>query len=135
MLPLLLHLAICIEQNPEELIFQIPKMGRHLSAWRTNKCIISRQILTNANKTSVGWRRFQCIPNAFCRRRDTHQKNPAQVHGATSNFVSLVKSTLSYCLATLQHIPHIHSTFDGNSTSLEDQPTSPKGFVCVFLSS
>ena len=53
--------------------------------------------------------------------------DPAQVHGATSNFVSLMKSTLSYYLVTLQHIPHI--AFDGNSTSLEDQPTSPKGFV------
>jgi len=40
---------------------------------------------------------------------------------------SLVKS--SYCLATLQHIPRIHSAFYGNSASLEDQPTSPKSFV------
>ena len=37
-----------------------------------------------------------------------------------SNFDSLVKSALSYYLATLQHIPHIHSALYGNSTSLED---------------
>ena len=37
--------------------------------------------------------------------------------------------TLPLCLATLQHIPRIHSAFDGYSASLEDQPTSPKGFV------
>ena len=33
----------------------------------------------------------------------------------TSNFDSLVKSELSYCLATLQHISRIHSAFYGNS--------------------
>ena len=31
--------------------------------------------------------------------------------------------------ATLQHIPRIHSAFYGNSAALEDQPTSPKGFL------
>ena len=46
-----------------------------------------------------------------------------------SHFDSLVKSKLSYCLATLQHIPHIHSALYGNSASLEDQPMSPKGIV------
>jgi len=40
-----------------------------------------------------------------------------------------VKSTLNYCLASLQHIPHVNSTYYGNSTLLEDQPTSPKSFV------
>ena len=31
--------------------------------------------------------------------------------------------------ATLQHIPHIHSAFYGNSAALEYQPMSPKGFL------
>ena len=33
---------------------------------------------------------------------------------------SLVKSALSYYLATLQHIPRIHSALYGNITLLED---------------
>ena len=53
----------------------------------------------------------------------------ADYWSSTSNFDSLVKSTLSYCLATLQRIPRIHTAFYGNSASLEDQPTSQKGFV------
>ena len=55
--------------------------------------------------------------------------DPAQLHWATSHFDSLVKSALSYCLATLQHISCVHSAFYSNSALLEDQPTSLKGFV------
>ena len=42
------------------------------------------------------------------------------------------KSKLSYCPATLQHIPRIHSAFYGNSVSLEDQPvTNVSKKLCV----
>ena len=43
--------------------------------------------------------------------------NPAQLHSATNHFDGTVKCTLSYWLATLQHIPSIHCSFDGNSAS------------------
>ena len=60
--------------------------------------------------------------------------DPAKLYWATSHFDSSVKCTLSYWLATLQHIPCINSTFDGNSTSSKHRPTSLKGFVhAVFL--
>ena len=40
-----------------------------------------------------------------------------ELHSVTSHFDSLVKSALSYWLATLQHIPHVQSAFYGNSAS------------------
>ena len=55
-----------------------------------------------------------------------------QYSTATLSYKS-VKCTHSYWLAALQHIPCVHSTFDGNGTSLQLQPISVKKFCGVFL--
>ena len=54
-------------------------------------------------------------------------------NGTTCHFDTSVKYAPSYWLATLQHILCIHSTFDGNGTSLQDQLISLKKLWVVFL--
>ena len=44
-----------------------------------------------------------------------------------------MKCIFYYWLAALQHIPCLHSAFDGNGTSLQHQPTSLNRFCAVFL--
>ena len=51
----------------------------------------------------------------------------------TSHLDTSVKCTLSYWLAALQHIPCLHSAFDGKGTSLHHQPTSLNRLCAVFL--
>ena len=54
-------------------------------------------------------------------------------HRGTSHLDTSLKCTLSYWLATLQHIPYLHSTFDVDGASLQHQPTSLNMVYIVFL--
>ena len=51
-----------------------------------------------------------------------HATDTTQPHWATSHFDTWVKCTLSCRLVALQHIPCLHSTFDGYGASLQHQP-------------
>ena len=57
----------------------------------------------------------------------------AQPRWGTSHLDTSLKCTLSYWLATLQHIPCLHSTFDVDGASLQHQPTSLNRVYIVFL--
>ena len=78
----------------------------------------------NQDLIQVLWGKWKTLKNG---NRSTEVRRKAAC-------LCLVKSALSHCLTTLQHIPRIHSSFYDNSSTLEDYPTSPNEFVwCLYL--
>ena len=57
----------------------------------------------------------------------------AHLYWATIHLKTSVKCALSYWLATLQHVPCLHSAFGGNTASLQHWPTTLNRLCTVFL--